>query len=156
MSEKLKGRSREAITQDRKDAIVALIRRWDRKCGRLSGPCLEEKVELCLGYKLTYPGMFKHGEIKRAFEEKKQELATGKPKKQRPPDEELMRQRIEHQQTRITELEGTVALYKELFVRHHYNARARAMTIAELEAPIPPMHSYDDGTVKPTAVKSRA
>jgi hypothetical protein len=145
VTEKKKGRAREPITQSRIDQIVLLIQAWDpKKTGTPSGPKLEKKVLDELGIELSYPGMFKHQSIKDAFEERKAQIVSGKPPKRPPsPEIQLLQQRIERQGNEIRQLKDNLASFQELFVRHHYNAKARGMTVPDLEAPIPALSQYD-------------
>lgn len=137
MMDERKGRSRQAITIDRRDQIVGLIGRWTAAWGRLSGPALESRVESCLTLKLTRQGMFKHPEIVTAFQEKQKELSGKKPKRIRPLTEELLRQRITNQAIEIDTLKTTLETYEERFVRHLYNARQKGLNPEDLERPLP-------------------
>ena len=131
------GRSRVAITPERKGEIISLIQRWKPDWGRLTGPALEAKVQNYLGYKLTRIGMLNHADIEKAFDRKRTDLTSGKPPKKRlPVDEEVLAQRIKRLQSENGDLETKVENLLEVIARHHYNAQKRGITIAELEAPL--------------------
>lgn len=135
--EKPKGRSRIAITGERKEKIVALIGRWTVDWGKLTGPTLEARVESCLGWKLSRIGMFKHAEIEAAFEQRRLGLEEGKPpRKRRPLQEEVIAQRIARLEGENAVLVKKVDNLLEMIARHHFNAQRKGMTIGDLEAPL--------------------
>lgn len=134
---KPRGRRRESITDDRKDQIVGLINRWSPNWEKLTGPGLETKVKSTLGLTMTRQGMLKHVEIQDAFIQKRKELAGDKPKRQRALGEELLRQRIHAQAELIKRLEKDLGDYENLFVRYHYNAVMKGISVEDLEQPMP-------------------
>ncbi len=135
---KSSGRTREAITEDRRDQIIGLINRWQTEWGKLTGPSLEKQVEKCLKLVLTRQGMFKHKEIETAFLAKRKEQDGDKPKRVRLVGEELLLQRIKRQEDEIAKLKAVVSGYEERFVRYLYNARMKkGMTAEELDMPLP-------------------
>jgi hypothetical protein len=135
---KTPGRTREAITVDRRDQIVGLINRWTKDLGKLTGPNLEKQVEKCLNLVLTRQGMFKHQEIDTAFVEKRKELEGGKPKRIRLVGEELLLQRIKRLEDENARLKAIKSGYEERFVRYLYNAKMKkGMTVEELDTPLP-------------------
>lgn len=148
------GRSRVAITPDRKDEIISLIQRWKPEWGGLTGPALEARVLSHLGYKLTRIGMLNHTDIKEAFDKKRQHSASERPAKKRlPVDEEMLVQRIRRLEESNRELTTKMENLLEVIARHHFNAQKRGLTIADLEAP---MNLARAETQIPRKGKSRA
>ena len=131
------GRRRVPITPERKEEIIALIGRWALDWIPLNGPNLEIKVENCLGYKLSRIGMFKHAEIEIAYDQKRNDLAKGKPpRKPRPVGEEFLANRVKNLEKERDELKAKVDNLLEMVARHHFNAQRKGVTLAELEAPL--------------------
>ncbi|WP_330705382.1 hypothetical protein [Novosphingobium resinovorum] len=136
-TDKARGRSRDAITIDRRDQIVALINDWKPTWGKLSGPALESKVREDLKLTLTRQGMFKHAEIDQAFRSKRQTLSGGKKARPRSIEDNVLLQRISSLEQERSNLKDTIRRYDELFIRYIFNANEHGFSVDQLSKALP-------------------
>lgn len=140
-SEGTKGRSRDTLTQGRVDQVLGLIERWQASWVRLTGENLAEKTETCLGFKTTRPALLnskKHPQIRKAYDERVGVLYGEKePPKPKPPTEMVRAGRVEELEAENAKLKAANTAMRQKFVVWLGNARAKGMTEADLNAPLP-------------------
>lgn len=136
-----KGRSRDTLTQDRVDQVLGLIERWQASWVRLTGENLAEKAEACLGFMTTRPALLnskKHPQIRRAYEERVAVLYGEKaPPKPKAPTEMVRAGRVQELEDDNAKLRAANLAMKQKFIVWLGNARAKGMTEADLNAPLP-------------------
>jgi hypothetical protein len=139
--ENKKERSRDTLTQGRVDQVLGLIERWQVSWVRLTGENLAEKAGTCLGFKTTRPALLnskKHPQIRKAYDDRVDELYGKKgPPKPKAPTEMVRAGRVQELEDENAKLRAANTAMRQKFVVWLGNARAKGMTEADLNAPLP-------------------
>ena len=131
--------NRARLTPETVGKIAGLIHDWPvNRVLTWDGVVVQAKDYL--RYEWTRQGLERHDRIKQAFEAKREAFRewrrTGKGVKRRSPEIEAGVQRATRLARELEEARRTLNHYDDLFARHHCNALAHGMTLAQLEAPL--------------------
>lgn len=93
--------------------------------------------ERAFGHRWTRQALERHDTIKKAYLAKQLTPETTLSESPKDPAVDLLEQRIASQAAELKRLRATINELNDLFVRYQYNAHARGISPAELEAPLP-------------------
>lgn len=103
-------------------------------------PTWEDVVDMgerAFGHRWTRQALERHVAIKDAYLARQSKPESPKTASSKDPAIDLLEQRIASQSAELTRLRTTISELNDLFVRYQYNAHARGISPAELEAPLP-------------------
>lgn len=125
------------LTHEDVDLIVGLLDGWD---GILTWKLLIDRVEQRLFFRYSRQTLYTHQRIKNAFTLSKERLALAPRKlseKHVSSEMRILIERLARRDAEITRLKAENQRLMEQFVTWLYNAQTKAITLAELERPLP-------------------
>jgi hypothetical protein len=125
------------LTHEDVELITGLLDGWD---GVLTWKLLIDSIERRLFFRYTRQTLHAHQRIKDAFKLSKERLARA-PRKPREkhvsPEMRLLIERLARRDAEVTRLKTENQRLMEQFVTWLYNAQTKAISLAELERPLP-------------------
>ncbi len=117
-------------------ASVGILDTWPEG-ERLTWDALVSRIEQHCGHRWTRQTLESHPDIKAAYLRRRDAAARPKTGRQADPAEVVHQRQVESLKAEVSALKRRLAAYEEMFVRHHYNAERRGVTVADLERELP-------------------
>lgn len=125
------------LTQDDVELIIGLLDGWN---GILTWKLLIDSVERRLFFRYTRQTLHTHRRIQNAFRLSKERQALAPPKlsdKRVSSEMQILIERLARRDAEITRLKAENQRLMEQFVTWLYNAQTKAVSLTELERPLP-------------------